>query len=152
VIGDAGMCSVAQHAARARDRGERQGRHLRMRKSSPAARHTSIFPRKTRGTPLALSPAQARHPGGFMPQRFRDYGLAAVMVAALFGALTCLDGRVPQRVTSAIDSVASGRWATPGTAFGSMMWDVTSSPVLGNYFVVGMLAAGVVLVFLMVRT
>jgi hypothetical protein len=87
-----------------------------------------------------------------MPQRFRDYGVAAVTLAALFVALTGLDSRVPQRVTSAIDSVATGRWAVPGTVLGNMMWDVTSSPVLGNYFVVGMLAAGVVLVFLMVRT
>jgi hypothetical protein len=87
-----------------------------------------------------------------MPQRFRDYGVAAMTVAALFVALTSLDSRVPERVTRTIDGFINGRWATPGTALGNMMWSVTTTPALDNYFVLGMFAAGAVLVFLMVRT
>ena len=72
-------------------------------------------------------------------------------MAALFVALTSLDSRVPERVTRSIDAFANGRWASSGV-LGHVLWSVTSTPALDNYFVLGMFAAGVVLVFLMVRT
>jgi hypothetical protein len=87
-----------------------------------------------------------------MPRRIRDYGVAALAMAALFAALTSLDRRVPQQLTTAMESVTSGRWTAPGSPLGNVMMEVASNPVMDNYFVLGMLAAGVVLVLLMVRT
>ena len=87
-----------------------------------------------------------------MPQRIRDYGVAALVLAAVFAALTRIDERVPARVTETMSDVANGRWTGPGTPVGALMFDLTASPALGNYFVLALLAASVVLVVLMVKT
>jgi hypothetical protein len=87
-----------------------------------------------------------------MPQRIRDFGVAALAIAALFVALTRVDQRVPSHVSQTIGDVASGRWASPGSPLGNLLMTVAASPALDNVFVLALLAAGVVLVFLMVRT
>lgn len=87
-----------------------------------------------------------------MPQRIRDYGVAALALGVVFAALSGLDGRVPARLNQAFDDLVSGRFVDPGSPLGAMMADVAINPALDNYFVMGLLAAGVVLVLLMVRT
>ncbi|MGH7336034.1 MAG: hypothetical protein ACREI7_00530 [Myxococcota bacterium] len=87
-----------------------------------------------------------------MPQRIRDYGVAALALAAVFAALTYIDERVPAHVTESISDVAHGRWVEPGSAVGNLLASVAANPALDNFFVVALLAAGVVLVVLMVRT
>jgi hypothetical protein len=87
-----------------------------------------------------------------MPQRIRDYGVAALVLVALFVVLTRVDGRVPARVTQAIADVANGQWIAGGSPVGELMMSVSASPAVTNVFVAALLAAGVVLVFLMVRT
>jgi len=87
-----------------------------------------------------------------MPQRIRDYGVAALVLAAVFAALTRIDQRVPAHLTETVSDVANGRWSAAGTPFGNLLLDLTANPALGNYFVLALLAASVVLVVLMVRT
>lgn len=87
-----------------------------------------------------------------MPQRIRDYGIAALALAAVFAALSRIDPRVPNRVAQAFSDAVHGRWEQLGTPFGSVVRAVAASPALDNAFVAALLAAGVILVFLMVRT
>jgi hypothetical protein len=87
-----------------------------------------------------------------MPQRIRDYGVAALALGAVFAALTRIDQRVPAHVSAAMSDVAHGRIGEPGTPIGNVLLSLTSSPVLGDGFVLAMLATGVVLLLLMFRT
>lgn len=87
-----------------------------------------------------------------MPQRIRDYGVAALVLGLLLGVLTRIDQRVPDRVMQAASDVVNGRWKAPDTPLGSFLVDAASNPALDNMFVLALLAASVVLVFLMVRT
>jgi hypothetical protein len=87
-----------------------------------------------------------------MPQRIRDYGVAALALAAVFAAITRIDQRVPAKVTEAVSDVAHGRLGEPGTPIGNVVLSLTSSPVFGDGFVLALLAAGVVLLVLMIRT
>jgi hypothetical protein len=86
-----------------------------------------------------------------MPQRIRDFGVAALALGAVFTALTLIDRRVPMQVTESISSVANGRAFSTG-ALGSFVMSVSANPALDNLFVVALLAAGIVLLVFMVRT
>ena len=87
-----------------------------------------------------------------MPQRIRDYGVAALVLAALFAALAGMDDRVPGRISDAMSDLTSGRWMAPGSPVGSLMASVAASPAVDNVFVAALLVTAVVLLFLMVRT
>ena len=87
-----------------------------------------------------------------MPQRIRDYGVAALALGAVFVALTRIDQRVPAHVGAAMRDVAHGRIGEPGTPIGNVVLSLTSSPVFGDGFVLALLATGVVLFVLMLRT
>lgn len=87
-----------------------------------------------------------------MPQRFRDFGVAALAIVAVFVALTRIDGRVPGELTHAFGQLVNGRWIQPSSPVGSVWASVSANPALDNLIVVAFLAAGVVLVILMVRT
>ena len=87
-----------------------------------------------------------------MPQRIRDYGVAAIALGVVLAALSALDGRVPARLTQAMEDVTSGRFLNPGSPIGNALASVSINPALDNYFVGGLVAAGLVLFVLMVRT
>ena len=87
-----------------------------------------------------------------MPQRIRDYGVAALALVAVVAALAGFDDRVPGRISDAMSDVASGRFATPGSPVGNLMASVAASPAVDNVFVAALLVTAVVLLFLMVRT
>jgi hypothetical protein len=87
-----------------------------------------------------------------MPQRIRDYGVAALALVAVFAALAGFDDRVPGRMTQAMSDVASGHWTAPGSPIGNFMLSVAASPAVDNVFVAALLVTAVVLLFLMVRT
>lgn len=87
-----------------------------------------------------------------MPQRIRDYGVAALALAAVFAALTRIDQRVPAHVTETVSDLAHGHIGEPGTPIGNAISSVTSSPTFGDNFVLAFVVAGVVLVVLMIRT
>jgi hypothetical protein len=87
-----------------------------------------------------------------MPQRIRDYGVAALALVAVFAALAGFDDRVPGRMTQAMSDVANGQWTAPGSPIGNFMLSVAASPAVDNVFVAALLVAAVVLLFLMVRT
>ena len=86
-----------------------------------------------------------------MPQRIRDYGVAALALVAVFAALAGFDDRVPGRMTQALSDVASGQWIAPGTPVGNFMLSAAASPAVDNVFVAALLVTAVVLLFLMVR-
>ena len=87
-----------------------------------------------------------------MPQRIRDYGVAAVALGVTVAALTSLDHRVPGRIAQTIKDLANGHWLAPASPIGDLVVSVSASPAVTNASVVALLAAAVVLVFLMVRT
>lgn len=87
-----------------------------------------------------------------MPQRIRDFGVAALALGAVFAALTRIDERVPGEVAHAFAQVSSGAWLDAGSPVGNLVSTLSATPALDNVLVVGFLAAGVVLVILMVRT
>jgi hypothetical protein len=87
-----------------------------------------------------------------MPQRIRDYGVAAIGLVAVFGALSAFDKRVPERIGDAMADVASGRWMAHGSPIGNLVASVGASPAVDNVFVAALLVTAVVLLFLMVRT
>ena len=86
-----------------------------------------------------------------MPQRIRDFGVAAVALGAVFAAITLIDRRVPMQVTESISGVVNGRAFETG-ALGNLVASVSANPALDNLFVVALLAAGIVLMVFMVRT
>lgn len=87
-----------------------------------------------------------------MPQRIRDYGVAALVLVALFAALARMDDRVPGRISDAMADFTSGRWTAPGSPVGNLMASVAASPAVDNVFVAALLVTAVVLLFLMVKT
>ena len=87
-----------------------------------------------------------------MPRRIRDYGVAGLALVALFVALGRIDDRVPGRVAAFARELSPGRWNEPGSAVGNLLQDVAASPAADNLFLVALLGAAAVLVFLMVRT
>ena len=87
-----------------------------------------------------------------MPQRIRDYGVAALALVAVVAALAGFDNRVPGRIGDAMSDVASGRFAAAGSPVGNLMASVAASPAVDNVFVAALLVTAVVLLFLMVRT
>jgi hypothetical protein len=87
-----------------------------------------------------------------MPRRIRDLALAAMAAALLVGALGLIDRRLPAEVAGAARSVSSGQWREPGSAVDTALTAVEASPVANDVFLFSMVAAGVVLVILMVRT
>lgn len=87
-----------------------------------------------------------------MPQRIRDYGVAALALVAVFATLAGFDERVPGRIRQTIGDVISGQWTAPDSPVGQVMASVAASPAVDNVFVVALLATALVLLFLMVRT
>lgn len=87
-----------------------------------------------------------------MPQRIRDYGVAALALVAVFATLAGFDDRVPRRIQQTIGDVISGEWMAPASPVGQLMASVTASPAVDNVFVAALLATALVLLFLMVRT
>jgi hypothetical protein len=87
-----------------------------------------------------------------MPRRIRDLALAALGAALLIGALALIDQRVPAQVAGVAREVSSGGWHARGSAIDNLVADVTGSAVANDLFLFSMVAAGVVLVILMVRT
>ena len=87
-----------------------------------------------------------------MPRRIRDLALAALGAALLVGALALVDQRVPAQVAGVARHVTSGEWRAPGSVVDRLVADVTGSYVANDIFLLSMVAAGVVLVILMVRT
>jgi hypothetical protein len=87
-----------------------------------------------------------------MPRRIRDLALAALGAALLLGALALVDRRVPAQVASAARAVSAGEWRARGSVVDILLTDIAGSPVANDVFLFSMVAAGVVLVILMVRT
>lgn len=87
-----------------------------------------------------------------MPQRIRDFGVAALAAAAVFIALAMIDDRVPEYLRALASDVASGRAFQAGSQIGNALATLTANPALDNIFVMAMLATGVLLVLLLVRT
>ena len=87
-----------------------------------------------------------------MPRRIRDLALAALGAALLVGALALVDQRVPAQVAGVARDVTSGQWHARGSVLDQLVADVTGSAVANDFFLFSMVAAGVVLVILMVRT
>jgi len=87
-----------------------------------------------------------------MPQRIRDFVVAALALAAVFFALTLIDERVPEYMKGLSSDIANGRVIQPGTQFGDLVATVVATPALDNFYVVAMLAVGVALFLLMLRT
>jgi hypothetical protein len=87
-----------------------------------------------------------------MPRKIRDLALAAFGVALLVGALGLIDRRVPEEVQGFARNVSTGQWRAPGSMVDTVLTDITGSAVANDIFLFGMVAAGVVLVILMLRT
>jgi hypothetical protein len=87
-----------------------------------------------------------------MPRRIRDLALAVLGAALLLGALALMDQRVPAEVAEMARDVSSGQWHGTGSVIDDLVADVIGSPVANDTFLFAMVAAGVVLVILMVRT
>jgi hypothetical protein len=87
-----------------------------------------------------------------MPQRIRDYCVAALALAAAFAALTLIDERVPEYMHDRITDVSAGRVFHSGTPVGNLVQAVVVNGAIDNVFVMAMLAVAVVLLILMVRT
>ena len=87
-----------------------------------------------------------------MPQRIRDYGVAAFALVTLFAALAAFDKRVPGRISDAMSDAVSGRWMASDSPIGNLMASVGASPAVDNVYVAALLVTAVVLLFLMVRT
>jgi hypothetical protein len=104
------------------------------------------------GACLTGEGARARHAGFVMPRRIRDLALAALGAALLVAGLGLIDRRVPAEVAGAARHVSSGQWRAPGSAVDIVLTAVGGSAVANDVFLFSMVAAGVVLVILMVRT
>jgi hypothetical protein len=87
-----------------------------------------------------------------MPRRIRDLVLAALGAALLVGALALVDQRVPAQVASIARDLSSGQWHARGSAVDNLVADMAGSSVANDVFLFSMVAAGIVLVILMVRT
>ena len=87
-----------------------------------------------------------------MPQRIRDFGVAAAALVAVFAALSAMDARVPGRLSQAFADAGNGELTAPGTALGDLVTTLAASPATGNVIVAAFIGAAVVLVLLMVRT
>jgi hypothetical protein len=87
-----------------------------------------------------------------MPQRIRDYCVAALALGAALAALTLIDERVPEYLQDRVADIADGRFLKPGTPVGNLVAGVVVNGALDNIFVMAMLAVAVVLLILMVRT
>ena len=87
-----------------------------------------------------------------MPQRIRDFGVAALALGAVFTALALIDERVPAYLRDLSADVANGRAVQAGTPVGNVMVTLLTSPAADNYFAIAMVAAGAVLLLLMLRT
>jgi hypothetical protein len=164
VIGSAMTCSGVQRARRAtgqcRSPGEmpkqQQTHNAVMRMCANRHRHWCV------GTCVhAVIQAQQLRYGGWrrvrrtrivMPGRIRDLALAALGAALLVGALALIDQRVPAHVAGVARHVSSGEWRAPGSVVDNLLADVTGSAAANDVFLFSMVAAGIVLVILMVRT
>ena len=87
-----------------------------------------------------------------MPRRIRDLAVAALGAALLVGALALIDPRVPAQVAGVARDLSSGRWHARGSAVDNIVTEMAGSSVANDVFLFSMVAAGVVLVILMVRT
>ena len=87
-----------------------------------------------------------------MPRRIRDLALAALGAALLVGALALIDQRVPAHIAGLARDVSAGQWHARGSMVDHLVASATGSYVANDVFLFSMVAAGVVLVFLMVRT
>src|SRR5687768_6696839 len=87
-----------------------------------------------------------------MPQRIRDFGVAVLVLAAMFTGLALIDERVPEYLRSLGADIANGRAVQPGTPLGNVFASMAANPALDNYFIVAMVAVGVALFLLMLRT
>ena len=87
-----------------------------------------------------------------MPQRIRDFAVAVLALAAVFTGLALIDERVPEYVRGLSADIANGRAVAPGSPLGNVFASMAANPALDNYFVVAMVAVGVALFLLMLRT
>jgi len=88
-----------------------------------------------------------------MPRKVRDLLLAVVGAALVVGALALIDRRVPGQVAGMARDVSAGGWHARGSLLDTVLGDVlTSAPMAEDMFLMAIVAAGVVLVILMVRT
>jgi hypothetical protein len=87
-----------------------------------------------------------------MPRRIRDLALAAFGAALLIGALALIDQRVPREMAGVAREVSAGQWHGRGSAIDNLVSDIVGSPVANDMFLFAMVAAGVVLLILMLRT
>jgi hypothetical protein len=87
-----------------------------------------------------------------MPRRIRDLALAALGAALLVGGLALIDKRVPAQVAGVARDVSAGEWHARGSVLDHLVTDLTGSAVANDLFLFSMVAAGIVLVILMVRT
>ena len=87
-----------------------------------------------------------------MPQRIRDFGVAALALGAVFVALALIDERVPAYLQGVSADVANGRAVQPGSPLGNVVGTLLASPAADNYFAIAMVGVGAVLLLLMLRT
>ena len=87
-----------------------------------------------------------------MPQRIRDFGVAALALSAVFLALVLIDERVTTYLRGVGADVANGRAFQAGSPLGNALEMLSANAALDNYFVVAMVAVGAVLLLLMVKT
>jgi hypothetical protein len=111
-----------------------------------------MYGEKRRHMACHSTPEYAFPLGCAMPQRIRDYGVAALALVVVLAALVGLDDRVPAHLRQAMSDVASGAWTAPGSPIGNVMMSVAASPAVDNAFVAALLVSAAVLLFLMVRT
>ena len=87
-----------------------------------------------------------------MPQRIRDFAVAALALVVVIAALAGLDDRVPAYLKQAATAVVSGNVAPPGSPLGNVVASVAASPAMSDGFVAALLVAAVVLMFLLVKS
>ena len=87
-----------------------------------------------------------------MPQRIRDFGVAALAITAVIAALAFIDERVPEYLRDLSTDVVDGRALQAGSPLGNVFTTLTANPALENIFVIAMVAVGAVLFLLMLRT
>jgi hypothetical protein len=87
-----------------------------------------------------------------MPKRIRDAAGSALAVVVLFAALVSFDPRARTHMAGAVAAVTDARWSDSPAAITGAVGDVFRDLRVQNMFLVSMVAAGVVLVVLMLRT
>lgn len=87
-----------------------------------------------------------------MPRRVRDALGSVLILLALVVVLAGIDGRVRGRVGRAATDISTGGWEAPSSAVSDVMTTVWPGGYLENSYLLAFFGAGLVLVFLMLRT